>query len=254
MRTVTINIKSILLDLLNRAWIIILAFLIGLLGNYFLFERRKVPTYTSSATLFISTVMDARLPDGSVDPSNITNYYYSITISNASQLINLLQIVLPKDVCTHIIMEELDAVDGVADGKFTGNAGRVYSPYEIGAMTTIAQVKESVVMSVSSTTANAQDSVAIVNAVCNSMQRILNEVVGRGQVTPLQLAASASVTNLPSYRQPLIYGLLAALIVCAVIVFINIYDTRIHSKDEIVNIYRLTVLGEIPHFLANSDH
>lgn len=247
MENLNVNLKSIFFDILRRAWLIILAFLIGTGGFYFLFEKRKVVNYTSSAKLFISATIDPSLV-GSADAADLTSLIYSVSISNAAQLVNLLTIILPTDVCAEKVMAELDKIDGTADGVFTGATGTKYSPAVIGNMVKLAQVKDSVIMSVTATTACAEDSVSIVNATCGAMQDILDNVVGRGKVSPLQLAKNSLESNLPTIRKPLIVGLVAALAVVMLVVLLNIFDTRIHSKEEIVSNYHLTVLGEIPHF------
>lgn len=251
MGNLNFNIKAIFFDILRKSWIIVLAFIVGLLGNYFLVESRRVPTYTSNAKLFIAATTDFNASSAS-EQMDLSTYYYSVNISNAKQLIGLLTIVLPEDLTTDYIMDRLDAIDGTPDHSFIGAAGATYSQQAVGSMIRLSQVQDNVVMQITVSTPCEQDSIDIANAVCDAMPDILENIVGRGKVTPLQMAQSATVSNTPSYRQPILFGLAAALAVVIVIVLINLFDTSIHGKDEIVSTYNVTVLGEIPHFSANT--
>ena len=50
----TIDIKSIVLLLLRRIWILILAFLLCFIFTYCMFERPKVPVYSATAMMYVS--------------------------------------------------------------------------------------------------------------------------------------------------------------------------------------------------------
>lgn len=244
MRSLHIHYKSILLDLLRRAWLIVLAFLIVFLTTYFMVEKKKVPYYTANADVLVYPSEDA---------SKNTSSFVTSTDHAALGLINLLKVLITKDVSTQIIMEHLDPLDGVIDGKYIGSSGITYSQRTIGAMLRLASANDTRTMGVSVSAATAEDAVMIVNAAGEAMPEIVKDVVGSGYAKPLQYSDSAIKSNLPSYRKPFTYASVIAIILAAIIIMLNIFDSRIHSKEEIINEYGLLMLGEIPHFSARRN-
>ena len=97
-----IDLKAMALLLLRHAWIIILAFLLCFILTYFAVERPKVPVYSATATMYVS-------------PGSST-YYSSGNQLNAQALINVCNVIVKSNRALTSVMEELDTLDGTADG------------------------------------------------------------------------------------------------------------------------------------------
>ncbi|MCQ2353872.1 MAG: hypothetical protein MJ102_02065 [Clostridia bacterium] len=242
MNSIHINVKSIALDLLRRAWIMILAFIIVFMGSYYLTESKKVPNYTASSNVLVYPSI------ASATEGETTTPFVTATAVASQGLINLLTVMITMDASTDIIMKNLDAMDGTEDGVFVGSSGVVYTQQRIGSMIRLASVSETFVMSVTVSCPTASDAVMISNAACNAVPEIVEEVIHSGYAKVLQTTSSAIKSNLPSYRKPFTYGLIVAFLIAAVVIMLNIFDTRVHSKDEVTADYGMLVLGEIPHF------
>lgn len=217
-----VDFRDVALLLLKRIWLIILAFVLCFGYTYYAKETTKVPLYTATAKMFVTN-------------SNDTKYYYSSSDSyNALQLIETCSVVIKTNSVMEQIAQELD---------------NKYSIPTIRGSISVSSENETEVMVISCVTADPQASADICNAVLEVVPTILKEKIKVGAAEILDTASvPTTCTNLPSYRQPTIYGMLAAGVVAVVIVLAYLLDTRIRSKEEITAQYGIPVLSDIPNF------
>lgn len=217
-----VDFKDIAVLLLRRAWAIILAFVICFSYIYYTKEITKVPLYTASATMYVTN-------------SNNTKYVYSSSDSyNASALIETCSVVIKTNTVMELVAEELG-------GKYPQNY--------IKSCINVVSVNETEVMQITATTQDPQSSADICNAVLEVVPKILKERIKVGAANVLDYAEVPTVkTNLPSFKKPITYGLIAAGVVAVVVVLTYLLDTRIKSKEEITAQYGIPVLSDIPNF------
>ncbi len=217
-----INFKELFFLLLRRLWAMILAFAIVFGGWYYFKEMPKRPYYTARATMFVSNSGDTK------------NYYSAGDTYNAQALIETCGVVIKTD---RVVSE----VSEVLGGK--------YSDAVIRSSISVSSVSETEVMEIKCTTDDPVKSADICNAVLQVVPSVLKERIKVGAAEILDTASvPTAASNLPSFHDPFVYGLLAAAIVAAGIVISYLLDTRIRSKEEITAQYGIPILSEIPNF------
>ncbi len=225
---ININIRAYLGLLLRYVWLLLLAFVVALVGSYFMYEYPKQPVYTSQATMYVKS-------------SEIDQTYYSSAESYAAQaLIKTCSVAVKSDTVATQIQE-----------KLTDTYPELSAAMIKGCMN-IDSVNETEIMSITATTSDPKLSVDICNAAMDVVPQMLLDVIEVGKANVLDRATYAVTSNVPSFRTPILYGFMAAVAVAGIIFLIFILDTRIKSSEEIVTMYKLPVLGEIPNFNQSS--
>lgn len=217
-----IDFRDLGVLLLRRIWILVLCFALCFGYIYYTKETVKVPMYTASATMYVSNSNDVR-------------YYYSTSDTyNAQKLIETCSVVIKTNRVIDKVVDQLD-------GKYSAGA--------IRSSINVASVSETEVMRITCTTEDPQKSAEICNAVLVVVPDILKECIKVGAAEILDKAGvPTSPTNLPSIKQPAVYGVAAAVVAAVVIVVAYLLDTRIKSKEEITAQYGIPVLSDIPNF------
>lgn len=108
---------------------------------------------------------------------------------------------------------------------------------------------ETCIVSVTATTENAKLSAAISNAVMCLFHAHINEFM---QVDTIRTSISTSGTvpkepsNANATRNAIIFGAIGAVLVCAILIIIFIFDDKVKTPDDIEKQLGLSVLGAIP--------
>lgn len=208
--------------LLRSCWILILCFALCFGYIYYTKETVKVPLYTAEATMYVSN-------------SNDVKYIYSTSDTyNAQKLIETCSVVIKTNKVIDKVVDQLD-------GK--------YKASEIRSSINVSSIQETEVMQITCTTADPNKSAEICNAILVVVPDVLKENIKVGAAEILDEArVPTAKTNLPSFKQPFVYGVAAAVIAAVVIVVAYLLDTRIKSKEEITAQYGIPVLSDIPNF------
>ena len=192
--------------LLRHAWIILLAFLLCFILTYFAVERPKVPVYSATATMYVS-------------PGSST-YYSSGNQLNAQALINVCNVIVKSNRALTSVMDELDTLDGTADGVFTSAvSGRKYTAAAIKGMVNLSSVNNTEVMAVRVTCRSSADAVTIADAIVDVVPVIIEDTIRSGYAKKVDAASPSGMGNLPSFKKPMIYGLVAAAAAAALAAF-----------------------------------
>ncbi len=217
-----IDFRDLGLLLIRRFWILVLCFALCFGYIYYTKETVKVPLYTASATMYVSNSNDVR-------------YYYSTSDTyNAQKLIETCSVVIKTNKVIDKVVDQLD-------GK--------YKASEIRSSISVSSIQETEVMQIICTTTDPNKSAEICNAILVVVPSILKENIKVGAAEILDEAqVPQTKTNLPSFRQPFIYGIAAAAVAGVIIVVAYLLDTRIKSKEEITAQYGIPVLSDIPNF------
>ena len=114
---------------------------------------------------------------------------------------------------------------------------------------TVSSDDETCIVSVKATTIDQRLSAAISNAVMCLFDEYINEFM---QVESIRttISSSGSVPSSPSNanatRNAILFGAIGAVLVCAVLIIIFIFDDKIKTPDDIERQLKLSVLGTIP--------
>ena len=240
----TIDIKSIVLLLLRRIWILILAFLLCFIFTYCMFERPKVPVYSATAMMYVSNT----------SRENSSSPFSSSNQANALALINTCSVIVKSNSAMAKIMDELDTIDGTADGVYVSAAsGTKYTAAAVAGMVSLSSVNNTEVMAVRVTCRSSADAVTIADAIVDVVPVGFEVRIRSGDAKKVDAASPSGMGNRPSFKKPMIYGLVAAAAAAAVIILINSLDTRIRSKEDIISVYNVPVIGEIPDFAGKNN-
>ena len=238
-----IDFKDLALLLLKKLWLIVIAFALLFSYKWWFVEQKRVPTWTSNATMFVTN-------------SNQTKIQYSTSDTySASRLINTCAEVIGTNLVRSQIADQLNSVEQ-AKVDAAAAEGKTYTPYEYNAWNIgsiqISSVSETEVMSISVTNSDPDRAVEVCNATLKVVPKVLKEKIMVGAANPLDEAQPPHKGNLPTMKSAITFGLIGAAAVAVIIVIAYLLDNRIRSKEEITQQYGIPVLSDIPNFNVKS--
>ncbi len=240
----TIDLKKLALLLLRHIWIILLAFLLCFIITYFAVEMPKTPKYSATALMYVSNRAD----------SNPNSQFTTSNQSGAMALINTCNVIVKSNSALGKIMDELDAADGTADRIYVSSTtGNSYTDADVKEMIELSSVDNTEVMAIKVTCADTNDAIAIANAIVDVVPLVIKETINSGYATKVDSAYFDGISNTPGLTTPFIVGFVAAAAAAGVIILINSLDTRIHTKEDIVSVYNIPVIGEIPDITEKNN-
>ena len=238
-----IDFKDLALLILKKFWLIVIAFALMFSYKWFFVEQKRVPTWTSRATMYVTN-------------SNETKYYYSTSDTySSSNLIKTCAEVIGTNLVRTQIADQLNSVEQ-AKVDAAAAEGKTYTPYEYNAWNIgsiqISSVRETEVMSISVTNSDPDRAVDVCNAILKVVPKVLKEKIMVGAANPLDEAQAPYKGNLPTMKSAVMFGLIGAAAVAVLIVVVYLLDNRIRSKEEITQQYGIPVLSDIPNFNVKS--
>lgn len=214
--------------LLRRAWIIILAAVIGGSMAFAYASYCITPKYSSSVMLYVNSK--------SVSVGNLS--ISGSDLSTARSLISTYSVILKN----RTTMEQV-----IAD------SGLNYTPGQLLGMVSTSAVNNTEVFKITVTATNAEEA----RDLANSMARVLSDrvsdvidgssmrVVDNAVVEPWKVSP-----NISSYTAK---GLLAGFVLaCAILVLLELLDDLIHDEDYLLETYDIPVLAKIPDLTDSS--
>ena len=151
-------------------------------------------------------------------------------------------------------MDELDTLDGTADGVFTSAvSGRKYTAAAIKGMVNLSSVNNTEVMAVRVTCGDETDAITIADAIVDVVPLVVEDIINSGYAKKVDSAYRSGTGNMPGLTKPAAIGLVAAALVSGIIILISTFDTRIHTKDDITAVYNVPIIGEIPDFSGKTN-
>jgi len=125
-----------------------------------------------------------------------------------------------------------------------------YSPDELAGMISYAAVNKTEIMEVSVSGKVPQDVYDICHSVLLHAPDELIRVVNAGSVKILEDGQVPNVPYSPIVKRDTLIAFLAGMLVGAGIIFLlELFDTRIKTRDDIINKYPEPLLGEIPEVM-----
>lgn len=216
-----ISVVDIINMMLTFWWfIVILAVLVGG-ATYTYFKISAVPEYKSTAKIYINT-------EGQQSSTDVN----AGALINAGNLLPTYIDVLKSNTFLQKVSDDLD---------------NFYSEREIKSMTTMEAVPETNIISLKVVNADAHISYLIASSIVNNAPNEIARVFGGGSTKMTEYPKEAlSAEPEHTGRNAVIGAVLGAVVAMLIIFLVNLFDTRVKNKDELVEKYGLPILGEMP--------
>ena len=224
--TTELSVVDIINMMLTFWWfIIILAVLVGG-ATYAYFKITAVPTYKSTSQILITT--EAQQTSTDVNTSAMTGA----------------QNLLPTYINVLKSKNFLTTVSDDLDNK--------YSVDDINKMMSLTDVKDTNIINLEIKNPDAHVAYLVASSIVNNAPSEIARVFGGGSTKITEYPEEATKSEQLHTARNSIIGLVVGAVVAMVIIFlVNMFDTRVKSKDELVEKYGLPILGEIPNLNMN---
>ncbi|MGN0163649.1 MAG: YveK family protein [Candidatus Ornithomonoglobus sp.] len=221
-----ISVVDIINMMLTFWWFIaILAVLVGG-ATYTYFKITSIPEYQSTSRLLITT--EAQQTSTDVN---------AIAFNNAQNL-------LPTYIDVLNSKSFLDTVSDDLDNK--------YSVDDLNDMISMEAVTDTNIIKLTVKNADAHVAYLVCSSIVNNAPSEIARVFGGGSTKLTEYPVEATEAEPLHTARNAIIGFVAGAAVAMVIVFlVNMFDTRVKGKEELVAKYGLPILGEIPNLDTN---
>lgn len=206
-------------------WILI-SFFAGLF-IFFIYSKFIInPSYTASVQLYV-------IANDSESAVNLTELNYAQKVVNT--YINFLN--------TKVFYKKIQD-----DTKLD------YSINQLKKMTSVKSINNTEIFQISVTSFSGEDSHSLAKSMEKNAPKLIKTIKPSAKISvvdPVNFPSSPSGPNI--IRNSLIGGMLGLVAVVILIFLIEIFDTNIKNKEDIIENYRIPVLGEIPSFNILED-
>lgn len=224
-----ISLLELLRVLLKKAWLIILAALIGSLIFWGCTVNFVEPQYKASITMYVNS-----------NSNQEGNYLSSSDLSVAVRLVN-----------TYINIIESDRVLE----KVVAETGAQLEHNALRKMIYAAAVNETEMFEVTVTSGDAQLSADLANAIAKVSPEVISQIIKGSSAEIIDYAKVPQTYISPNYTQSAILGfLIGALLAVAAIVIAHMLDVRIKSEEDLTGLFSVPVLGSIPDVIEIVKH
>ncbi len=216
-----ISVVDVINMMLTFWWfIVVLAVLVGG-ATYTYFKISAVPEYKSTAKIYINT-------EGQQSSTDVNTN----AIIGATNLLPTYIDVLKSNAFLQQVSDDLD---------------NNYTEKEILSMLTMKAVTDTNIISMEVINADAHVAYLIASSIVNNAPNEIARVFGGGS-TKLTEYPSEALNAEPTHtaRNAIIGGIIGAIVAMVIIFLVNLFDTRVKNKDELVEKYGLPILGEMP--------
>lgn len=223
---IEISVVDIINMMLTFWWFIaILAVLVGG-ATYTYFKITSIPEYQSTSRILITTEAQQTSTDVSTG-----------AFTGATTL-------LPTYIDVLNSKSFLDTVSDDLDNK--------YSVDDLKGMITMEAVTDTNIIKLTVKNADAHVAYLVCSSIVNNAPSEIARVFGGGSTKLTEYPVEATKAEPLHTARNAIIGFIAGAAVAMIIVFlVNMFDTRVKSKEELVTKYGLPILGEIPTLGTN---
>lgn len=217
----SISIVDMLKIAVNNWWVIAIVGVICAIVFFVYSQATSVPVYLSEGNLYVDTRRD-----------HINDNVDATAILDAQNLIPTYIEILESRTFNKQISEEMD---------------NKYGFEEIADMVSFRQVSDTNILTVSVSSFDEDDAYMICKAVLDSASDAILRIFEGGLVRVIDYPENEPKMVVVSLLKRAIVGfLLGAVFAFAVLVLLNMFDTRVSSTKELTERYNYPVLGEIP--------
>lgn len=216
-----ISVIDIINMMLTFWWfIIIFAILVGG-ATYTYFKISSVPEYKSTAKVYVNT--EAQQTSTDVNANALTGA--------ANLLPTYIDVLQSKEFL----------------GKVSDDLDNRYSVKDIASMLDLEGIVDTNIISISVTHEDARVAYLVSSSIVNNAPTEISRVFGGGSTKLTEYPEEAKEPEeLHTTRNAAIGLIIGAVIAMLIIFLVNLFDTRVKSKDELMSKYGLPIIGEIP--------
>lgn len=222
-----LTIAEIIDMLLRKWWILAISSILISVSAFFYAQVMVDPLYKTDGTLFVNAQRTQ-----------------TSDISQSNQLASKLLAETYKE-----ILGRRTFLSQVAE-----DVGGRYTISQLSGMIDITPLNETEIMQISVTGKVPEDVYLICHSVLTHASDELVRVINAGSVKILDDGQIPESPFAPNVRNYTLIAFLAGLILGALIVLCTeLFDTRIKSRDDIINRYKEPLLGEIPELIVSVE-
>lgn len=216
-----ISVVDVINMMLTFWWfIVIFAIFIGG-ATYTYFKVSSIPEYKSTARIYVNT-------EGQQTSTDVN----ASAIAGAANLLPTYIDVLQSKQFLGKVSDDLD---------------NRYSISDIKEMLSLEGVTDTNIISISVKHADAHVSYLVCSSIVNNAPAEISRVFGGGSTKLTEYPEEAkSPEEMHTMRNAAIGLIIGAVIAMLIIFLVNLFDTRVKSKDELIAKYNLPIIGEIP--------
>ena len=219
-----LSILEIIHILVKKIWIIILATVMGFSAAFLVSTFLIAPTYTSSCQMYVNP--------GNAESTTGTYIGDYSDLQYAQKLVNSYIIILKTDTF----------LQNVAD-----TAGLPYSPSQIRAMLSLSSINNTEFFEVGIESRNANDSYTLVRTITDLAP---SEIMRIRESDSVKIVSPATNPTAPSSPNILLNAIIGAMLgfvaAAAIVILVEVLDTRVKSEEDITSHYDIPVIGCIP--------
>ncbi len=214
------SISDLINIFLRRWWILALSAIILCVSGFFYAQFIVTPLYRTDGTLYVNA---RRTQSSDVSGANIVA---------SQQLATTYKEILKRRTFLAQVAEDV---------------GNKYSVSQLSGMISMSPLNETEIMQIKVTGEVPEDVYAICHSVLTHAPDELIRVVNAGSVKILEDGQIPKKPYSPDVKKYTLFAFALGLALGALIVFcIEFFDTRVKSRDDIINRYKEPLLGEIP--------
>lgn len=216
-----VNVIDIINMMLTFWWfIVVFAILVGG-ATYTYFKISSVPEYKSTAKVYVNT--EAQQTSTDVNTNALTGA--------ANLLPTYIDVLQSKEFLTSV-SDDLDNRYEIAD---------------IEGMLELEGITDTNIISISVTNEDAHAAYLVCSSVVNNAPTEISRVFGGGSTKLTEYPEEAKEPEKMYTTRNAAIGLAIGAVIAMLIIFlVNLFDTRVKSKEELIAKYGLPIIGEIP--------
>ena len=223
-----LDLKSLLRDVLKRAWIIAVCAAVFAAATLIYSVNFVEPTYKASVTMYVNNNSESN--SSSVSSSNL-----AVALQLAKTYVNIIQ----SDMVLDKVVEKAQLTS--------------VTSADIRKMLSAEVVDETEMFRVSIVSPNPKMSADIVNAIASIAPEEIRQVIEGSNAKVVDYAKVPTSRYAPNYTTNTILGaLIGALLAVAVVIVFLLSDNRVKSTEDLTRICQIPVLGTIPDFMETA--
>lgn len=224
----TIDLKTLLFCLLDRVWLILLVSLICAAAVGIYTKIGIDNKYTSQAKMYVQNRDTTEGNSNAISSSDITA---------SASLVQSCQDIFTSDMMVAILQRELTV------------KGYAYTDSQIKGMITISSPNNTPVMIVSAVSESPEVSQIVANAIVTNSNEVYKAIAKIGSAEVINSATYPESPSSPNLKKNMLLGFAAGFVlICAVVILIEICDTKIKPQDNLMELYGVPLIAEIMDF------
>ncbi len=241
----TIDLRDIFKIIKRYSVLLLVTVVVGAVGGFSIAKFIIAPKYTSTATLYVNNTNTAKEKSINLNDINAAQKMIStyMVILQDEDVLQSVVAKLSSEYSEDFLSQYVPMVQSAGEKKVSAKG--------LKKLVSMSAVNNTEVLQIDVTTRNAMLSARICNIIVELAPSVLTRVVKAGSV---EIISSAKVALGPSSPKVLNYLLIGAavglFISAAFIVLREMFDTRVHSSEDIEKKFNISLLGEVPDFTS----